>query len=109
MQRLSRESDSEGGDRVAMALPAEEVAALGPAEAYWDDQMGELVFRGRRVRLTPREWEVLVQIGQAMTNRQIAHALGISPATVAFHVGNLLRKVGVASRVELALIARRVE
>jgi len=37
-----------------------------------------------------------------MTNRQIAHALFVTPNTVQFHLGNTYRKLGTHSRSDLA-------
>jgi ATP/maltotriose-dependent transcriptional regulator MalT len=48
--------------------------------------------------LTSREHEVLEQMAAGLSNRQIAHALGISEHTVKFHVSAILGKLGVASR-----------
>jgi signal transduction histidine kinase/DNA-binding CsgD family transcriptional regulator len=55
--------------------------------------------------LTPREQEVLVGIAAGWTNKQIAAQLGISDRTVQFHVGNVLGKLGAASRTEAAVRA----
>jgi len=48
--------------------------------------------------LTAREHEVLDQMAAGLSNRQIAHALGISEHTVKFHVSAILGKLGVSSR-----------
>ena len=48
--------------------------------------------------LTTREQEVLEQMAAGLSNRQIAHALGISEHTVKFHVSAILGKLGVATR-----------
>ena len=55
--------------------------------------------------LTPREQEVLAGVAQGWTNKQIAARLGISDRTVQFHLGNVLGKLGVASRTEAAVLA----
>ena len=57
------------------------------------------------MRLTERELQVLGGIAAGMTNLAIAGRLGVSHSTVAFHVGNLLRKAGVNNRTQLALLA----
>jgi DNA-binding CsgD family transcriptional regulator len=48
--------------------------------------------------LTAREHDVLEQMAAGLSNRQIAHALGISEHTVKFHVSAILGKLGVSSR-----------
>jgi signal transduction histidine kinase/DNA-binding CsgD family transcriptional regulator len=55
--------------------------------------------------LTPREQEVLAGVAAGLTNKQIAARLGISDRTVQFHLGNVLGKLGVASRTEAAVLA----
>jgi DNA-binding NarL/FixJ family response regulator len=55
--------------------------------------------------LTPREQEVLAGAAAGLTNKQIAARLGISDRTVQFHLGNVLGKLGVASRTEAAVLA----
>ncbi|MEU4419686.1 AAA family ATPase [Actinoplanes sp. NPDC024001] len=58
--------------------------------------------------LTPREREVAVLISDGLTNNELARRLYISPKTAAVHVSNILRKLGVPSRTEVAdLLGRR--
>ncbi|GIJ56740.1 LuxR family transcriptional regulator [Virgisporangium aurantiacum] len=60
------------------------------------------------LRVTRREAEVLTLLVAGRTNRQIAEALYISEKTASVHVTNLLRKLGVTSRIEAAAIAQRI-
>jgi two-component system nitrate/nitrite response regulator NarL len=55
--------------------------------------------------LTGREREVLHQIARGLSNRGIAHALGIAEGTVKVHVKNVLKKLGISSRVNAAVWA----
>jgi DNA-binding NarL/FixJ family response regulator len=57
--------------------------------------------------LTAREAEVLGLVANGMTNRQIAEALFITEKTAGVHMTNILGKLGVASRFDAAVIARR--
>jgi DNA-binding CsgD family transcriptional regulator len=58
--------------------------------------------------LSDRELEVAQLVGLALTNQQIAARLGRSPHTVNFHLRQIFRKLGVASRVELvSLLGKR--
>jgi DNA-binding NarL/FixJ family response regulator len=61
----------------------------------------------RRQELTARELEVVKLIAEARTNRQIAEALNVSEKTVESHRGNVLAKLGMRDRVELARYAIR--
>ena len=62
----------------------------------------------RRIRhhapggLTPREWEVAVQIASGKKNREIADELIVSERTVETHVGHILSKLGFTSRAQIA-------
>jgi two-component system, NarL family, nitrate/nitrite response regulator NarL len=53
-------------------------------------------------RLTPRERDVLRLLQSGMTNRQIARALGLQLSTVKNHVHNILAKLGVHGRADIA-------
>jgi predicted ATPase/DNA-binding CsgD family transcriptional regulator len=52
--------------------------------------------------LTARERQVAEAVDAGMTNKAIARRLGVSMKTVEFHIGNIYRKLGVASRVQLS-------
>jgi DNA-binding CsgD family transcriptional regulator len=54
-------------------------------------------------RLTAAEKRVLALVSAAKTNKEIAFALGISPATVKRHLENVLRKLALRNRVEAAI------
>ena len=55
--------------------------------------------------LTQREMEIISLIVAAAGNKKIADALGISEKTVKHHLTNIFEKLGVSSRLELALFA----
>jgi NarL family two-component system response regulator LiaR len=55
--------------------------------------------------LSPREFEVLGQMVKGLGNKEVAHVLTISEATVKFHVRGILAKLNVSSRVEAVAIA----
>jgi DNA-binding NarL/FixJ family response regulator len=57
--------------------------------------------------LTGRESEVLKQMGEGLTNGEIARALGISRKTVESHVQRLFLKMGATSRTQVVLSALR--
>ncbi len=55
--------------------------------------------------LTEREREVLVLLGDGLTNKAIAARLYLSVRTVEGHLANLYTRLGVHSRIEAVLIA----
>lgn len=55
--------------------------------------------------LSPREMEILLLLSEGLKNAAIAKELYISEATVRFHVGNILRKLGAANRAQSVRIA----
>lgn len=55
--------------------------------------------------LTPREMEILCHLSEGQSNKVIARNLNISDGTVKLHVKAVLRKLGVHSRVEAAVMA----
>jgi DNA-binding NarL/FixJ family response regulator len=57
--------------------------------------------------LTAREREVLQLLAQGLANKQIAQRLTISEHTVKFHVGEVMAKLGAASRTEAVTRAAR--
>ncbi len=67
-----------------------------PAPGKPDNQLAEL---------TPREREILKHLAEGQSNKVIARNLGISDGTVKLHVKAILRKLGVHSRVEAAVMA----
>lgn len=59
--------------------------------------------------LTRREMDVLRLVVEAKTNGEIGMLLGISEKTVEKHLDTIFRKLGVASRVEAAVLAVRTD
>ena len=57
--------------------------------------------------LTERETEVLRLIARGMSNREIAQALVIAEKTVKSHVSNILSKLHLADRTQVAVYALR--
>ncbi|WP_376793286.1 response regulator [Thermoflexus sp.] len=48
--------------------------------------------------LTEREREILKLVAEGLTDRAIAHRLGISPRTVGYHLGQIFQRLGVNNR-----------
>ena len=61
----------------------------------------------RAYKLTAREGEVLTELMEGKSNRQIAEELIVSVSTVKCHVSNILSKMGAKSRTEAVAMALR--
>lgn len=59
--------------------------------------------------LTPRELDVLTELGRGRSNRQIAENLRIAENTVKVHVHNILEKLNLRNRRQAARFARSQE
>ncbi len=57
--------------------------------------------------LTERELEVVRALAQGMSDRQIAHSLGISEKTVRNHTSNIYRKLHIFDRTQAVIYAVR--
>ncbi len=95
--------------------PGQIVAAVQAAmrgETLWTPTQRARVERWQaevaRVRdsLTERERAVLRCVADGLSNKEIAQVLHITVRTADFHVSNILRKLGVISRVEAAVWAQ---
>jgi two-component system, NarL family, nitrate/nitrite response regulator NarL len=89
------------------------------AGKYWlgHEGIGDLVQALRRLsgsvdtspppmtRLTPRELEIISGVVEGASNREIGDQLGLSTQTVKNHLSSIFDKLGVSSRLELALFA----
>ncbi|WP_069386052.1 response regulator [Cellulosimicrobium cellulans] len=74
-----------------------EGAAGTPSSAAADPRLAEL---------TPREVDVLAALGRGLSNQGIATELFITEATAKTHVSRVLAKLGVATRMQAAIVAR---
>ena len=89
------------------------------AGGFWvgHDRIGDLVHSLRKVepapasgappasRLTPREFQIIAAIVSGATNKDIGVQFGLSEQTVKNHLSHIFDKLGVSSRLELALYA----
>lgn len=87
--------------RTAVAQPAEPGASAAEAaeSAHQDDAPSVLS------TLSPRELDILREIARGASNKEIARTLGIAETTVKIHVQHILRKLGLTSRVQAAVMA----
>ena len=56
--------------------------------------------------LPPTQLKVLLAVLEGQLNKQIAHSLGMSEATVKAHMTAIMRKLDVSNRTQAALVAR---
>jgi NarL family two-component system response regulator LiaR len=86
------------------------VRAAAGGEAYFSPAVAARAAawaRGERpAGLTERELEVLQLLAEGLSNKEIAQGLSVTTRTVNFHVGNILRKLDVLSRVEAVVWAK---
>jgi two-component system, NarL family, nitrate/nitrite response regulator NarL len=61
--------------------------------------------RRRRYGLTPRELEIISAVVAGYANKEVAEHFKISEDTVKHHLSNIFDKLGVSTRLELALFA----
>jgi DNA-binding NarL/FixJ family response regulator len=54
------------------------------------------------VRMTPRELDVIELISEGLSNKEIAQRLGIAPHTVKSHVRNVMEKLALHTRLQIA-------
>ena len=117
---------SAGSSRAEAAIPAREAHRIA-SDLGARPLRGELELLAQRARLdladrgvgqpldedsalglTAREREVLQLLARGYTNPEIATRLVISVKTASVHVSNILRKLGVSSRIDAARIAHRL-
>lgn len=72
------------------------VAVERPPESVLDD-----------VRITPREREVIDLIGDGMSTKEIAQRLNIATHTVKSHVRNVMEKLALHTRLQIAAFSHR--
>jgi predicted ATPase/DNA-binding CsgD family transcriptional regulator len=116
MERLHQEAMAQAadalGDRRFEALftraarqPLDQLVAFAASDA--DDPAEGANPKSRPAgHLTVREHEIATLVGQGFSNRQIAERLFISRRTVDAHVEHIFDKMGITSRVMLALQLR---
>ena len=95
--------DHQGGRLFIRRLPGPQGTALLMAERGPDEPPAPL----RRLGLTGRQVEVMGLVAEAMSTKQIAARLRISPRTVDKHIEGALRTLGADSRLAAANLIRQ--
>lgn len=58
--------------------------------------------------LTPQQSRVLMLLSDGLPNKQIAHAMDVTEATIKAHVSAILHKLGVDNRTQAVILARQL-
>lgn len=98
-------------ETAAVILAAVKRVAAGQAffSASVAAQLATIMGESDVIIPTSREQEVLEWVAKGMNNREIAQQLIIAERTVAYHIQNLLNKLGVNNRTEMVVEAIRRE
>jgi DNA-binding NarL/FixJ family response regulator len=93
-------------------LQGEHVLPPAMTSSLFSQIAKDAVMRGREgaldaVRMTPREREVIRLIGDGMSNKEIAAELNIATHTVKSHVRNVMEKLALHTRLQIAAFSHR--
>ncbi len=90
------------------------IRAVSRGESAFDSRSAAAIVRGINAetlgenrQLTEREQDVLRLLARGLSNRAIGKQLYISETTAKFHVGNIMRKLGVSRRAEAVYVASK--
>ena len=94
----------------AVQKEGEQVSPAGRQEA--SPKLRDAVARGRTelleaVRMTPRELQVISLIAEGLSNKEIAGRMHIATHTVKSHVRNVMEKLTLHTRLQIAAYAHR--
>lgn len=89
------------GEATIAAPMAQRILRAFVEQAHRTAELGQ-----DQVELSPREREVLELVSQGATNREIADQLFISVGTIKNHVHNILEKLHLKNRAQIAAYAR---
>ena len=79
---------------------------MGPTMSGIEFYQKEAFSLDNGTSLSARQVGVLRQLGLGLSNKQIAHNLGVAEPTVKMHISALLRAFGVQNRVQILLKAK---
>ena len=91
----------------ARVLPPRMTGTLFSQIAQVAVQRGAAVEALDAVRMTQREREVIALIAEGMSNKEIAQRLAIATETVKSHVRNVMEKLALHSRLQIAAYAHQ--
>lgn len=100
--------------RSAPEVLIDAIRTIARGQRYLDAQIAQRMAvqgidgdTGPLERLSPREFEVFVQLAHGRSVAQISEALRLSNSTVGTHLYNIKQKLGLANQAEITLLAAR--
>ena len=100
--------------RSAPEVLIDAIRAIARGQRYLDAQIAQRMAvqaihgdNGPMEKLSPREFEVFVQLARGQSVAQIAEALTLSSSTVGTHLYNIKQKLGLVNQAEMTLLAVR--
>jgi DNA-binding NarL/FixJ family response regulator len=86
------------------------VAAVLDGDAWFPEDTEQASQDDARLAsLTPAQLRVLLHVRDGLLNKQIAHEMSISEATVKAHMTTVMQKIGVQNRTQAAMLARTLD
>jgi FixJ family two-component response regulator len=79
--------------------------AIERTQSWHESERAVSELRTKFTSLTHREKEVMAWVTSGLLNKQVAAELGVSEITVKVHRGNVTRKMGAKSLVDLVRMA----
>lgn len=100
--------------RSAPEVLIDAIRAIARGQRYLDAQIAQRMAvqaihgdDGPMEKLSPREFEVFVQLARGQSVAQISEALTLSSSTVGTHLYNIKQKLGLVNQAEMTLLAVR--
>lgn len=74
-----------------------------------DEDTGDAELAAKLATLTPQQFRVFMRLADGSLNKQIAYDLNVSEATIKAHMTAILRKLGLYSRTQAAVLAHQLQ
>jgi two-component system, NarL family, invasion response regulator UvrY len=100
--------------RSAPEVLIDAIRAIAKGERYLDAQIAQRMAvqdiggdKGPMDKLSPREFEVFLQLARGQSVAQISETLTLSSSTIGTHLYNIKQKLGLVNQAEMTLLAVR--
>ena len=106
------DEDTFGGSTSSPALD-EDVCTIKGEDGVWRSCADALALKNDggipadAIQFTPRERQVVDLIAEGLSNKEIAESLHIATYTVKSHVHNILEKLALSTRLQIAAFVRK--